>query len=478
MRRAGIVRRGLARKKRCNGLDNRSLVLKIIIIGAGQVGFHTARRLVEEHKDVVVIDKNPAILARLTDQLDVQALEGSGSSLQVLEEAGIQDADALLAVTDSDEINLVACSFANILAPNITKVVRLRNEDYLSHAEIIKKNFNVEFLINPEKEIVNAIRNLIGMPGASDSRDFFEGRIKLVSLWVDRPSLLTEGPLLGVRERVGIEQLIVAAIIRRDKIIIPKGQDEVYFGDRVYFICFERDLEKILKKFGTRWEKQKKVMIIGGGGIGLRLARALEKEGLAPKIVEQDKRRCEHLSENLDRSVVLHSQGDDSDMLLEENIGDVDVAVTVTGDEENNILMSLLAKSLGAKKTITRVNKVEYLPMVRRIGLESIVSPRISAVNSILRNMRGGRVISAVSIQEEADVLEASIEEGSWVVGKKIYELSFPEGAIVLSLARGDSVIIPTGTDCFQAGDRVLILATRKSIAKVEKVLTVKFDKP
>ncbi len=390
--------------------------MKIIIIGAGQVGFHTARRLVDEHKEVIVIDKNPVILERLRDQLDVQTLEGSGSSMKVLEEAGIRNADVLLAVTDSDEINLVACSFANILAPHIAKVVRLRNEDYLEHADIIKKNFNVEFLINPDKEIVNAIRNLIGMPGAADSRDFFEGQVKLVSLWVDRPSLLTEGTLMGVRQRVGIEQFIVAAIIRRDNIIIPKGQDEICFGDRVYFVCFERDLEKILKKFGTRWEKPKKVMIVGGGGIGLRLAQALEKEGLASKVVEQDKQRCEYLSEHLDRTIVLHSQGDDSDMLLEENIGDVDVAVTLTGDEENNILMSLLAKSLGAKKTITRVNKVEYFPMVRRIGLENIVSPRISAVNSILRHMRGGRVISAVSIQEEADVLEASIEADSWIV--------------------------------------------------------------
>ncbi len=451
--------------------------MKIIIIGAGQVGFHTARRLAEEHNDVIVIDKDAAILSRLADQLDVQTLEGSGASYKVLQEAGVETADVLLAVTDSDEINLVACSFANILAPNLVKVVRLRNEDYLEYAESIKQNFNVEFVINPEREIVNAIWNLIGMSGRADSRDFFEGKIKLVSVWVEQQSVLTEGSLLDLRHRIGINSFVVAAIVRKNQMIIPKGHDEIQLGDRIFFVCQEQDLEEILKKIGSHWEKQKKVMIIGGGQIGLRLAQLLEKEGLAPKIVEQDKGRCEYLAGNLSRSVVLHSQGDDSEMLQEENIGEIDVVVTVTGGEEDNILMSLLAQSFGVKKTITRVNKVEYFDMVRKIGLKHIVSPRIAAVNSILRNMRGGRVISILSIQEEADLLETCIEENSRVAGKQISKLAFPVGSLVLAVSRDETVFVPTGEDCLLPGDQVLILATRKNVAKVEKDLTLSFKK-
>ncbi len=447
--------------------------MRIIIIGAGEVGFHIARRLTAENKEVVVVDKNSEVLSRVAERLDVETVLGSGSSPKILETAGVKGADILLAVTDSDEINLIACTFSNILAPNLIKVARIRNSEYTSYQDILAKDLlNIDIVVNPEEEIIGSIERLMGTPGAAEINEFSDVNLKLVGMWIREESRLTGLDLAQLKSRIGVNGFIVATIIRKEKIIIPTGSDILKAGDLIYFVCAQKDLPRILKAFGTRTRTQHNVLIIGGGNIGYKLAKTLEaKKGVHVKILDRDKERCSFLAENLENTIVLQGDGSDQNLLQQENVGDMDVVVSVTGDEEHNILCSLLAKNLGAGLTVTRVNKFAYMSLMRTIGLEHIVSPRLSAANSILRHVRKGTVISSISIQEEAEAMEVVARESSRLVNRPIKDLDFPQGAIVLCLIRGDEVIIPTGDSVIQPSDRVMILSSSKNISNVEKAL-------
>jgi len=447
--------------------------MRIIIIGAGEVGFHIARRLTAENKDVVVIDSNDQVLDRVAERLDVETVFGSGSSPRVLETAGVKNADILLAVTDSDEINLIACTFSNILAPELTKVARIRNPEYTDYKDILASDLHIDIVINPEQEVIGSIERLMGTPGAAEVSEFADVNITLAGMWIRDNCRLAGKNLAEVKQAVGVDGFIVGAIVRGDKLIIPSGANKVLAGDMIYFVCVRPDLQRVLRAFGAESGSQHKALIIGGGNIGYKLAQNLEqKKGLQVKILDRDRERCGFLAQNLNRTIVLQGDGSDQKLLTEENVGSMDVVVSVTGDEENNVLCSLLAKSMGAKLTVTRINKFAYLPLMRAVGLEHIVSPRLSAANSILRHVRHGTVISSISIKEDAEALEVVAREGSPLVGRPIKDLDFPAGAIVLCLVRGKEVIIPTGESVIQPQDRVMIMSTSKHISEVERKIT------
>ena len=446
--------------------------MKAIIIGAGEVGFHIAKRLAAENKDVVVIDRNPAVLQRILDHMDVQVLEGSGCSPLVLGEAGISTADMLLAVTDSDEINLMACTFANMLAPGLTKLARIRNDEYTAYGEHLSREIGIGLIINPEVEVVRTIEHMLRAPGAVDISDLAGGRIKIAGTWITQDNPLVGLRLMDLRKKAGTMPLIVAAIIRNDEVIVPAGSDEIREGDLVYFVCEDSQLQPVFAFLGNRPTKKSSVLIVGGGNIGLRLARALEKKPIHVKLLDKDPERCAVLASELGRTVVLVGDGTDQEALLEENIGAMDVVVTMTGNEEINILASLLAKKLGTAMAITRLNKIAYMPLVRAIGLEHIVSPRLSAVNSIFKHVRKGGVLSAVAIKDGAEALEALAGPDSSLVGKALKDLSFPKGVLVLCIMRADSVLIPAGNDVIESGDRLFILSLTESIAVVERMLS------
>ena len=446
--------------------------MKAIIVGAGEVGFHIAKRLASENKDVVVIDRNPAVLQRILEHMDVQVLEGSGCSPLVLGEAGIEKADMLLAVTDSDEINLMACTFANMLAPGLTKLARIRNDEYTAYGQQLAKGIGIGIIINPEVEVVRTIEHMLRAPGAVDISDLAGGRIKIVGTWITPGNPLAGTTLMELRRKAGDMPLIVAAIVRDEAVIVPTGSDEIHDGDLVYFVCEDRQLQSVFSFLGNRLTKKSSVLIIGGGNIGLRLAQALEKKPVHVKLMDKDPERCAALAEELDRTVVLVGDGTDQEALLEENIGAMDVVVTMTGNEESNILSSLLAKKLGTPMAITRLNKIEYMPLVRAIGLEHIVSPRLSAVNSIFKHVRKGGVLSAVAIKDGAEALEALVGPESDFVGRALKDLTFPKGVLVLCIMRADTVLIPAGHDVIQRGDRLFILSLTESIPQVERMLS------
>lgn len=452
--------------------------MKIVIVGAGEVGFHIASRLALENKDVVVIDKKADALRRVSENLDVQVLQGSGSSPAILGEAGLKSADILLAVTDSDETNLVSCLVSNIISPTTKKLARLRDADFDAHYDHFRKHApHIDTVINPEIEVVKTIERLMKFPGAVDVAEFADGRIKIVGVYLDNKARLAGIRLMDLPTKTGDMRLLIAAVVREDKLIIPRGNDRLIPGDLVYFVGEADKLIDMLSVFDKQTEPTRRVLIIGGGRIGLRLAGLLDNEPINCKIIEIQPDRCTLLAEKLNKVVVLCGDGSDQNLLAEENIQNVDMVVTLTNDEETNILTSLLAKRMGAKKSITRVSKFSYFNLMSTIGIELVVSSRLSAINSILQHIRKGKVISAVSIKDEqAEVMEAVALETSAIVDTPLKDISFPKGAMVAGIIRGPQIIIPTGDSVIMPDDRIIIFATQKAIPKVEKILAVKLE--
>ncbi len=452
--------------------------MKIVIVGAGEVGFHIASRLALENKEVVVIDANSEALKRLSESIDVQAITGSGSSPATLEAAGIREAEIMLAVTDSDEVNLVACLMADILSPSTKKLARLRGADFDSYHDAFKINApHIDTVINPDIEVVRTIEQLMGVPGAADVGEFADGRIKFVGVYLDPGSRLAGVRLADLPTVLSEDRPLIAAVVRDDQLIIPKGHNHLRAGDLVYFISEEKNLFKHLSVFDKHATPVKRVLIIGGGRIGYRLAKALEDKSISCKIIEKRATQCDFLAERLERTVVLHGDGSDQSLLVEENIQDTDLVVTLTRDEETNILASLLAKRLGAKKTITQINKFSYFSLMSTIGIEQVVSPRLSAINSILQHIRRGKVLSAISIKgEEGEVMEALALPTSDIVSKPLKKIAFPKGSMVAGIIRQETIIIPSGDSIIEPDDRIIIFATRKAIPGVEKILAVKLE--
>ena len=452
--------------------------MKVVIIGAGEVGFNVASRLVNENKDVVVIDKDHEAIRRVSDNIDVQVVNGSGSSPISLDEAGLKDAEILLAVTNSDEANLVACLVADILSPSTKKLARIRNADFDQYHDNFRKYApHIDTLINPEIEVVKTIDRMMNMPGVVDVGEFADGRIKFIAILLDKDARLAGTRLSELSSISEKQRPLIVAVIREEKLIIPGGNDRLLAGDLVYFICEEEKLLDTLTVFDKHAEPAERVLIIGGGKIGIRLARFLDEKPVYTKIIEKNPDRCAKLAEQLNKVVVLHGNGSDQELLKEENIQDIDVVVTLTGDEEINILASLLAKQMGARKTITKISKFSYFPLMSTIGIEQVVSPRLSAINTILQHIRRGKVLSSISIKgEQAEFMEAVALETSDIVGKPLKNISFPKGALVAGIIRKENFIIPTGDSIVNPGDRIIIFARKQAIPKVEKILAVKLE--
>ena len=452
--------------------------MKVIIVGAGEVGFNIASHLAFEDKNVVVIDNDPDAIRRVSDNLDVQVISGSGSNPLILEEAGLKQAEIIAAVTDSDETNLVACLVADIISPATKKLARIRDDGYDKFHDTFREHApHIDTIINPEIEVVKTIDKLMTIPGAVDVVEFADGLVKFVGIYLDPLTKLDGVRLADISAKTGQQAPLIAAIVRNEELIIPGGKDRLQAGDLVYFISEADKLLKALLVFDKQIKTVERVLIVGGGRIGLRLASLLEEKAVYTKIVEKDARRCTELAEKLNKAIVLQGDGSDQELLREENIQDMDVVVTLTNDEETNIIASLLTKRMGAKNTITRIDKLSYFPLMSMIGLEQVVSTRHSAINTILQHIRRGKVLSAISIKDEqAEVMEAVALETSDIVGKPLKRISLPKGVLVTSIIRKNEVIVPTGESVIEPEDRIVIFASRKAIPKIEKILAVKLE--
>lgn len=450
--------------------------MKTIIVGAGEVGFHIAGRLSEERHDVIVIDRDPSKIKRVSENLDVQVFVGPGTSARLLQEAGISSADMLIAVTDIDEVNLVACMIARKLNPVMTKIARVREDEYLDPNLFDKELLGIDHIISPELVMVQSILDLLEVQGASEVIDFVEGKVRIVGLTVAKGSPFT-GVALSSIQRSGAG-FLVGAIVRGGNLFIPRGQDVIHAGDLIYLIMKKEDVASILGGvFGLKQDPLRRVLIVGAGRAGTELARVLEKRKITVKMIERDPAKCEALAGLLERTVVINGDGTDQTLLLEENIGQMDFVVSLTEDEENNVFVSLLAKALGVERTITRISKLGYLPIVSTLGIDPVVNTRLSAVRAILQNIRKGRIISVAPLKgERAEALEAEALETSDIVNKPLHKVGFPKGSILGTVVRGDEIIIPRGDTVILPGDRLIIISLRNVVSKLEKLLTVKLE--
>jgi trk system potassium uptake protein TrkA len=450
--------------------------LRIIIVGAGEVGFHIAQKLSEENQDVFLIDKDPEKVRRLTENLDVQAILGSGTSPDTLRDSGIEAAEMLVAATDSDEVNLIACLLARHLNPYIVKLARVRNPEYLKEKDLFGRDLlSVDQIINPESVMVETIRNLMMVPGASDVIDFEEGRIKLIGITVKPDSPFVDRQLLSFKGMEG--RVLVGAIVRGEQVIIPHGEDTLEANDMAYVVVRAEELPDVFRRLGIKDEGLRRVIIVGAGETGTALATFFDKTKINVKIIEKDNQRCTSLAQNLERVIVINGDGSDKTLLQEENIGDCDFMVAVTGDEDSNVLMSILAKGLGARKTITRISKLSYIPLVSALGIDTVVSPRLSAIRAILQHIRKGKIISVAPLKGgHAEAIEAEALESSDLVNLPLSKVKFPKGSLVGAIVRNDEIIIPLGDSVIKPKDRLIIFTLRKEVPKLEKLLTVKLE--
>ncbi len=450
--------------------------VKIIIVGAGEVGYHIAQKLTEENQEVFLIDRDPEKIRRINEDLDVQAILGSGTSPKMLKASGIMDADMLIAATDSDEVNLMACLLARHLNQYILKVARVRSPEYLEEKELFSKDLlGVDQIINPESVMVDTIQSLMTAPGASDVIDFVGGRVKLIGLTVGPNSPFVGRRLASFKDMEG--KVLIGAIVRGEQVLIPHGDDTIQLQDLVYIVVRAEELQEELSFLHLDNQAPKRVIIVGAGQTGSALARALDQTRTNVKIIDRSSQRCAALAETLERVIVINGDGTDKSLLLEENISDVDIMVAITGDEESNVLISLLAKELGAKRNITRINKLSYIPLVSAIGIDTVVSSRLSAIRAILQYVRRGKIISVAPLKgEHAEAIDAEALETSDIVNIPLSHVRFPKGALVGAVVRGDEIIIPRGDTVIRPGDRLIVFALRKVVPKLEKLLTVKLE--
>lgn len=452
--------------------------MNFIIIGAGEVGYHLASRLSQEKMDVVIIEKDEEKVKRVIDTLDVQTIHGSGSSIETLKQAGIEDADMIIAVTNSDEVNMISCLVASAQSKVPIKIARIRNPEYSQNSGILgEKHLNIDLTINPEMEMVKTISRLVEIPDATDIVEFAEGRVRITGIKVDPQSYVIGKKLKDLSKENLQHDIIVAAIFRNDKVIVPRGDDIIQENDLVYAVTDAKKIIPITNYFKEKEHKAQRVMILGGGDIGVELAQLFEKKGIKTKIIEQNEQRCSDIAEKLDKTIVLRGSGTDQGLLEEENIKDIDILIAVSEDEQTNIMVSLLAKRLGAKKVISLINHLTYTSLVTNIGVDVVVSPHLAAVSRILQFIRKGKVLSVASFyKENAEAIEIIAMETSDIVNKPLRNIKFPRGAIIGAVVRGKEIIIPTGDTIILPDDRVIIFTLTSVIPSVEKSLMVKME--
>lgn len=444
--------------------------MRVLIVGAGEVGYHLAHRLSEENQDVVVVESDPERAGYISDQLDVLTVVGNGASIPVLENAGVRDAKVLLAVTSADEANLIAALAATRIGVEHT-IARVSNPEYYAQDSILsRERLGIDMMINPERESAQEAFNLLESAAATDVANFADGRVQLVGLRIQEGAPVQGRTLAELGREMADLHFVTAAIVRDEKTIIPTGSDRIEAGDQVYLLTPIEEAQLVPAYAGYAPFTLRRVMIAGGSREGEYLAKQLEKANVECTILDHDRQRCLELAEVLPKSLVLHADATDLELLEMEGVAGIDGFVAATGHDQTNILSSLLAKSVGARKVVALIEKFDYLPLVTKVGIDAAVSPRMSAVNAILRYVRRGRVLSVATLKGiEAEAIEFSVGPNSLVAGKTLQELDFPDGSLVGTIIREGEIIIPRGPDRIEPGDDVIVFAIPGAISDVEK---------
>ncbi len=456
--------------------------MQVIICGAGQVGFNIARYLSSENADITVIDQSPELVGKVTESLDVKGLVGFASHPDVLEQAGAGDADMVIAVTYADEVNMVACQICHSIFDVPTKIARVRDQSYLDPmwADLFSRDhMPIDVIISPEIEVARAIERRLEIPGAFDVHPLANGKVSLIGVHCTPETPILETPL---RELTGLFpelNISVVGIWRDGHGIVPRSEEHLLAGDDVYFVAETGHVARSMATFGHEEKEARRVIIIGGGNIGLNLATAVERHHpyVSLKLIEVDKKRAETVAQALERTVVIHGNALDTEILEEASANLAETVVAVSNDDEVNILTSLLAKRYGCQRAVTLINKLSYAPLVGPLGIDAVVSPRAITVSTILQHVRRGRIRSVHSIPEGfGEVIEAEALETSSLVGVAIREADLPDGVLVGAIVRGEEVIIPRGDTVIRTNDLVVIFAATEAVRKIEKLFAVKLE--
>lgn len=445
--------------------------LRIIIVGLGQVGTHIAKVLANENHDVSVIESNSALCQQVQESLDVQVVNGYGTDHRILEAAGINHADMIIAFTGFDEQNILACQMAAKYGVQ-QKIARIRNTVFFENPDRFSLlDWNVDVAIQPELETAKEIVLLIKRSSATDVLEFAEGRIQLVGIRIEKDCPVLNLSMQEVSLKYPNYVFRAVAILRNNRTIIPAGKDVYLQRDQIYFIAAANEIPKIIQLMGKSDEKLQDIMILGGGRIGRETAHALESDkNIKIKLIDSNPDKSLRLADELQRTLVIQGDGRDFDLLATEGILETDAFISLTDDEETNILTSLLAKHLGVSKTIALVNRSEYIPIMAPIGVNAAVNTNIITSNAVLRLIRRGDVVSVASLPGiDAEIVEYRVCSGAKITLKPLRKINFPEGAILGSVTRGNEVLVPVGDTIFKADDQVVIFSLPQAVKEVEK---------
>lgn len=439
--------------------------MKIVIVGAGKVGYTLAQRLTQENHDVIVIEQDDERRAIVEHNLDVLTIAGNGASPRVLNEIGLRDAGLMIAVTDSDEVNMIACVAAK--QHGVPKVIaRVRNTEYLEEdCMAFGRTLGIDLIINPEMVTAVEISQILKTPAALDVEDFAGGKVRLLEVKVRQNSQYSGVP---IRDLPLPDNVLIAGILRKDKMIIPLGSDTVEDNDSVFFLGKRDEICELEAQFVQTRSRVERILIVGAGRIGRNLALLMERGGYTVKVIEKDRRRCDELAKAVDKTMVICGDGTDAELLAEEGIGDYDAVVCLTDDDKLNLLVALMAKNLGAQKTFARVGRPEFIPLMEQVGVDVVFSPRLLTAGAILRQVRREEVVAVTLLEgAKAEAIELLVKAGSRVAGKPLKDIRFPRRVLVGAVVRDDTTFIPHGNSILAPGDRIVLFTLPDNAAKI-----------
>jgi len=456
--------------------------MRVVICGAGQVGFGIAERLAAEENDVSVVDTSPELVQAIRDSLDVRGFVGHGAHPDVLVQAGCDQADMIIAVTLYDEVNMVACQVAHSLFNVPTKIARIRSQSYLqAHwADLFSSNhLPIDVIISPEVEVGELVLRRLEAPGAVDSVRFANGEVVTIGIDCGDNCPVVDTPLSQLTELFPDLQAVVVGILRDGKLFVPRSSDAMLAGDRVYVVCQVEQVRRTLGIFGHEEPEAHRVVIAGGGNIGLYVASSLEARGSRAKvkIIEASRERAIDIADRLKRAVVLNGDALDQEILQEADVQDADTLVALTNDDEVNILACVMAKRLGAASNMALINNRSYPAFAGTLGIDATVNPRSVTISKILQHVRRGRIRGVHTVENGlAEVIEAEALETSPLVGKALRDLDLPDGIRIGAVFRDGKVIMPSGSTQIAAKDRVIMFATAERVRQVEQMFRVSLE--
>ena len=456
--------------------------MKVIICGAGQVGWQIARHLSGERNDVTVVDQDPELVRRATDSLDVQGVAGFASYPDILDRAGARDADMIIAATQSDEVNMVTCQVAHSVFGINRKIARLRSQSYLDviYSDLYRReHMPIDVVISPEREVAAAALQRLSAPAAFDTERFMDGQAQLLGILIEEECPVVHTPLRQLTDLFSTLRAVVVGVRREGVLFAPNAGDQLFVGDECYVFAHVDDVPRTMEVFGKRIAKQERVVMVGGGNVGLAVASELESRAnrVRAKVIEKDRKRAEIAAEALERTIVLHGDGLDVALLTEAGVSRADAMLAVTDDDKTNMLAAVRAKSEGCPYAIALINDPTLVPLMGPLGIDAYINPRATTVSSILRHIRHGRVRAVYSIGDaEAEVIEAEVLSTSPMAGKRIADIDFPEGVLVGAVRKGGTVTRPLGSTRIDEGDVIALFALTKDVSEVERLMQVSID--